>query len=284
MKIITFLNHKGGVGKTTMAVTVACGLASKGLRVALVDADGQGSATIALGKKKKPSFYDLIVRDAMYKQILDVIPHERYMKAGKAIPSSVAPMRINGDVAYEAQPLEGFLWLIAGNAETLNIDPMANATSVRNRLHDLRDDVDVVIIDTSPTPSKLHAGIYLATDYILYPTEVEYLAYDGLLESIRYFASAQKYRLDYGIAQMSVMGIIPNKYRPSTAQHQANLETLRGKFGDAVWEPVTLGIAWSDATMERVPVYNYTNGKAGEDAWGIINRVYQFLVNEKELA
>lgn len=285
MKIITLLNHKGGVGKTTMAVTVACGLAAKGKRVMLVDADGQGSATIALGFKKSPAFYDLIVRGAMYEQVLQVVPPERYMKAGRALATSDKPMRINGEVADVAPyPTSGFLWVVGGNAETLNIDPMANTTTVRQRLHDLEEDVDVIVIDTSPTPSKLHAGIYLATDYILYVTEVEYLAYDGLLESIRYFNAAQNYRLDYGIAQMAVMGIIPNKYRPQTAQHQANLETLQAKYGTAVWDPIALRIAWSDAAMERIPVYNYTNPDASADAWGVVNRVNQIVEQDEVFA
>ena len=217
MKIITLLNHKGGVGKTTMAVTIASGLAAKGKRVMLVDADGQGSATIALGFKKSPAFYDLIVRGAMYEQVLQVVPPERYMKAGRALATSDKPMRINGEAVGDApSPTSGFLWVVGGNAETLNIDPMANTTTVRQRLHDLEEDVDVIVIDTSPTPSKLHAGIYLATDYILYVTEVEYLAYDGLLESIRYFKAAQNYRLDYGIAQMAVMALSPtnNAHKP----------------------------------------------------------------------
>jgi len=193
-------------------------------------------------------------------------------------------MRINGEAVGDApSPTSGFLWVVGGNAETLNIDPMANTTTVRQRLHDLEEDVDVIVIDTSPTPSKLHAGIYLATDYILYVTEVEYLAYDGLLESIRYFKAAQNYRLDYGIAQMAVMGIIPNKYRPQTAQHQANLETLQAKYGNAVWDPIPLRIAWSDAAMERIPVYNYTNPDASADAWGVVNRVSQIIEQDEEV-
>ena len=71
-----------------------------------------------------------------------------------------------------------------GNVETMNIDPLANSRAIRDRFRDLADDMDFIIIDTSPTPSKLHAGIYLATDYIIFPTELERLSVDGLMQSI----------------------------------------------------------------------------------------------------
>lgn len=265
MRIITFLNHKGGVGKTTMAVTVACGLASKGLRVMVVDADGQGSATIALGFEKAPAFYDLIVRGAPYSQCLKQVAPERYMQAGVSLPMSDKPMKING---------QAVLYLLAGNEETSGIDPMKSVSAIRRRLYDLAQDVDVIVIDTSPTPSKLHAGIYLATDDIIYVTETEFLSHDGLVSSLTFLEPANEFRYDNGIAQINVMGIIPNKYRPQTSQHSANLATMKEAYGEYVWSPINLRIAWSDSMMLGIPVYNYDNAEATAEAWGVIDRVY----------
>ena len=53
MKIITLLNEKGGVGKTTLATHIACGLAIQGYRVMLVDADPQGHAHCITRLKKR---------------------------------------------------------------------------------------------------------------------------------------------------------------------------------------------------------------------------------------
>ena len=57
MKIFSIVNEKGGVGKTTVAVTASAGLAARGHRVLLLDADAQGHATRALGLRKYPGFY-----------------------------------------------------------------------------------------------------------------------------------------------------------------------------------------------------------------------------------
>ena len=70
MKIVTLLNEKGGVGKTTTATHLAAGLAIRGHRVLLLDTDPQGHATVTLGNKKMPGFYDLMVRNAAFEDIV----------------------------------------------------------------------------------------------------------------------------------------------------------------------------------------------------------------------
>ena len=77
MKTITLLNEKGGVGKTTMAMTLACGLARDGYRVMLVDSDPQATATLGLGMEHEPGFYDLIQRKQAWANLSRTIEIER---------------------------------------------------------------------------------------------------------------------------------------------------------------------------------------------------------------
>ncbi len=63
MTILTLANQKGGVGKTTTAVTLAHGLALAGQHTLLVDLDPQGHVAFALGMDKAPGLYRLVVKE-----------------------------------------------------------------------------------------------------------------------------------------------------------------------------------------------------------------------------
>lgn len=258
MKVITLLNHKGGVGKTTLTYTIGAGLASRGYRAVMLDADGQGSLTVATRTKPAPGFYTLVIRpDSRFDELLVDIPRKQYAPIG--VPE-------NG----------GFLWLVPGNFETMGIDNLMGINAVRNRVRELANDVDVVIIDTPPTPSKLHVGVYVATDYILYPTELSLLASNSLNQTSQYTEQAQSYRYDNGIQKIDLMGIVPTMTRLHTRAHKHVDGKLRGKYGELVWDCVPERSAWEDAALEFQPVIackSTANSPAAYDAWGIIDRV-----------
>src|SRR5689334_141034 len=134
MITVTLLNEKGGVGKTTLATHIAAGLAILGAKVLLVDADPQGHATVTLGQTKAPGLYDLLVRDALFKDTLQVVSPEVYETPN--------------------QKAQGELFVIPSNVETRNIaNSISDAFAIAERFRELEDIIDVVVFDTSPTPS-----------------------------------------------------------------------------------------------------------------------------------
>ena len=218
MQIITLLNEKGGVGKTTLATHIAAGLAIKGYRVILADADPQGHASVALGVNRAPGLYDLLVRNESFADVL--------------VPVNPAIIQVPG------QPLAGQLYVIPSNEETRAIPLVtSDGAVVYDRFNEIRDVVDVVIFDTSPTPSLLHSAIYMATDSIVYPTECEYLSLDGLVQSLKRRDPIQSEREKMGLGIIEIMGIVPTKYRSQTVLHTRNIETLRKHYGNKVWNP-----------------------------------------------
>lgn len=261
MKVITLLNEKGGVGKTTLATTLAQSLAYKGVKVLLIDADPQGHSTVRCRAKKQPGIYDLLVRDAEWKHVAKAIRPEHFWMPGETIR-------------------EARLWLLPGNVETRNIaNSMERADQIVVRLKELEGMIDIVIIDTSPTPSLLHGAIYLATDYILYPTELAQMSFDGLRESIKRRKAADMQRQTaLGTEPIKIMGIVPMKTRLHTIEHQVNLNQLKEQYGTLVWDAMPERVAWQEAENSRVPVWNIApNGDAAKDAWNIGRQAWEAL-------
>lgn len=238
MQVITLLNEKGGVGKTTLAVHLAAWLALVGRRVLVIDGDPQGNSTVSFGHNREPAFYDLLVRRAPWGNIIKGVSPEIY-----DMPD---------------MPARGKLGLVASNTETRAItNQISNAFEIRQRLEEIRNHFDFVIFDTSPTPSLLHGAIYLATNAILYPTECEYLSFSGLMDSLAHRQAADAQRVSFNLGEIKTLGIVPMKYRKSTLEHQENLAELHSEFGDLVWPVVHQRTVWTEATRVHRTVWNY---------------------------
>lgn len=240
MNVITLLNSKGGTGKTTVATHLAAGLALFGQRVLLIDADGQGNATTALGLAKEPYFYDLVVRGKSWQQSIQPVSRDVYTPTGW-------------------DETDGALYCVAGNVETRNIpNSISDETVLARRVSELADVVDYIIFDTSPTASLLHSAIHAATDYLLLPTECEgHSALEGLPETLERAEAIRNRALQYGLDLCKPLGIIPNKYRSNTTAQDSVLNHLRGQYGALVWEPIPMRIALGEASLNRQMIYAY---------------------------
>lgn len=261
MQVITLINEKGGVGKTTLAINIACGLAARGSRVVVIDGDPQAHATIRLGVRKSPALYDLLVRDGEWTQAVRVVSPERFGIPGQSLPA-------------------GKLWVVPSNVETRNIaSSISDADSLALRLDELKDMVDFVIIDTSPTPSLLHGAFYTATDKIIYPTKLSFTSFDGLVESIhRRMAADEARRKRWGLPPIHVAGIVPVEYRASTSEQQRNLDELKKQFGDLVWQPIPQRTIWTESESVALPVYALDpDGDAARDHWTLVDRLQEVL-------
>lgn len=255
MRIITLLNEKGGVGKTTNAIHIAAGLASRGKRVVLVDADPQGHSSIGLGLAKQRKLYELLVQDFEFDQVLVPVPPERW-----AVDEAKA----------------GHLAIIPSNVETRAIPTALNDDIFRvvDRFEELKGIFDVAIFDTPPTPSLLHGMIYLATDAIIYPTMLEAWSLDGLIESLSHREEAGRQRDRFNLAKIEVLGIIPTKYRGVTLEHRENLDRLNKRFKSLMWEPVAERTIWAEAASQQRPVYRFApNSDAALECWDLVDRV-----------
>lgn len=232
MKVITFLNEKGGVGKTTMSGTLATLLAQRNYRVLTIDADSQGHLTLFLRHKRKDGFYHLLKNNAAFDQTVIPVPPDY----------------------YAGNPESPLLWLIPGSSGTAQLDGTLDARLLKHRLAQIEKAFDFVIIDTSPKISDLHISFYLASDYIVYPTECTYMPMQGLFRSLEHLETARAHFAAQNYPVAEVLGILPTKFNGREAVQHENHGYLRGKYEGKLFTPIKRLADWEKASQLRCPI------------------------------
>ncbi len=157
-RIISVVNQKGGVGKTTTAVNLAAYLAMLGRFVLLVDLDPQANATSGAGidyKSLNASLYDVLLGPHNLHQISHLIPELTNFK--------IAPSNQN---------------LAGANIELVN--QADREQRLLSEINLIKHDYDYIIIDSPPSLGLLTINGLVASDEILIPVQCEYYALEGL--------------------------------------------------------------------------------------------------------
>jgi cellulose biosynthesis protein BcsQ len=138
--------------------------------------------------------------------------------------------------------------------------------------------LDVILIDTNPTLSLFDGAVWLAADGYIYVTECERLSIDGIQVAIEQMTRVKLTREKYMHRTSSVLGIIPNKMRPSTTVHRLNIAAIANAYPGLVWSPVTLRTAWVEAANLQEMIYRYApEGQEARDAYAICTRTMEVL-------
>ena len=177
MKVVSFVNMKGGVAKTTLAVNVAHYLArSHSLKVLIIDIDPQFNATQCLMSGED---YKEHIESGKH-TIVDVFDDTPRVNVNTVAGSSnVEPTPLN-----EIEPIElkKNLFLLPGALDLYRLD-MSAGQGRENRLKryiNFQNDFDLVIIDTPPTPSTWMASALISSDFYLVPVKPEPLSATGI--------------------------------------------------------------------------------------------------------
>lgn len=240
-RIISIINQKGGVGKSTTAVNLSAALSSKGKKVLLVDFDPQGNSTSGFGIEKEEleqCVYDALIHNVSAEELIHDTDCERVF----VIPATIQ---------------------LAG-AEIELVSAMARETRLKELLAPVQNEFDYIFIDCPPSLGLLTINALAAADSVLIPIQCEYYALEGvtkLLESMRMV----KERIN---RSLEVFGVLMTMYDSRTSLANQVVDEVRAYFGDKVFDtlvPRTVKI--SEAPSFGMPVIKYAPSNKGAIAY-----------------
>ncbi|GMR21045.1 MAG: ParA family protein [Gammaproteobacteria bacterium] len=262
MQIFAVANQKGGVGKTTTAVTVGGILAAKGVRVVLVDMDPHGSLTCYF--KLNPE----TVEDSLYTLFQGAAN-------GRAVDVSalLRPTPVEGLSFIPAVPGLAALDRQLGMREGMGL-------VLKRSLAGLQFHCDVVILDCLPVLGILLVNALAACEQLVIPVQTEFLAIKGL-ERMMHTISM----IDRSLRQTTSYTIVPTLYDQRTRASVETLEQIRATHLYRVWSGVIpVDTQFREASKHGLPVSHYAPHARGSVAYGKLTEHLYYLDTQPESA
>ena len=210
-KIITVVNQKGGVGKTTTAVNLGAYLASFGKNILLIDTDPQANATSGLGiehRKIEAGIYEALLGQQTIHKVIKRTLQDHYFIA-PATPS-----------------------LAGAGVEMISLED--REFRLANILSEIKDDYDFIIIDGPPSLGLLTVNTMVAADQILIPIQSEYFALEGLgqlLETITLVKENLK-------PELEILGAVITMFDKRNKLSEAVMEDLYKFFPNRIFRSI----------------------------------------------
>lgn len=209
--VLSIVNQKGGVGKTTTSIHLASGLAIQGRRVLLLDLDPQGNSTIGLGLNKDQ------LSPTLYEALLGMCSLSASIYRTRILGLDISPSNIHLS-AFELESRD------MDNKETL----------LKNHLESLQEIYDYLIIDCPPSLGMLTLNALNASRWVIIPALCEFFTLDALAQLGKTFALIK----ENSNSDLEIMGILPSMVIRSENYQKDVLNQLRNLFGSKLFRTV----------------------------------------------
>ena len=239
MSIWAIANQKGGVGKTTTAISLGAALARAARRVLLIDSDPQSNATSGLGMRDRtgPTLYDALAERVDLKDCII----ETAESGLRLIPASRD--LAGGEVELAAA--------------------MAREFRLQRVLAPVRDNYDYVLIDCAPSLGLLTLNALAAADAVLIPVQSEYLALEGL-EHLAHTIDLVRSNLN---PALQIGGVVLTMYDSRTNLSMAVLEEVRMHFPQTYRSVIPRSVRLSEAPSFGQSIFTYAKISRGAAAY-----------------
>ena len=246
-KVISLVNQKGGVGKTTTSINLSASLAVLGKKVLLIDLDPQGNTTTGVGINKgeiDKSIYDVLIGESTVSEAMIKTKYKNLY---------VLPATINlAGLEYEL------------NEKSRNEVGFQKSEQLKNRLVDIRNSFDYIILDCPPSLGVITTNALTASNSIIIPVQCEFFALEGITQLLRSIMFAQK-SLN---PTLDIEGVLLTMLDSRTNLGFEVVEDIRSFFKEKVYNTIIQRLVrLTEAPSHGEPIIAYDPKSRGSEAY-----------------
>ena len=246
-KIISLVNQKGGVGKTTSSINLAASLGILRKKVLLIDLDPQGNTTTGIGISKadiEKSIYDVLLDKAM---IEEVIVKTKF-KNLHVIPATINLAGIDIELMDRSRYEPGF----------------SKGKQLKKYLDQIKTTFDFIIIDCPPSLGILTTNALTASDSVIIPVQCEFFALEGIMQLLNTIMLAQK-NLN---PTLDIEGVLLTMLDSRTKLGLEVVEEIKSYFKERVYDTIIPRLVrLSEAPSHGKPILAYDPQSRGTEAY-----------------
>ena len=246
-KIISLVNQKGGVGKTTTSINLSASLAFLGKKVLLIDLDPQGNTTTGIGINKgdiEKSIYEVLIGESNIKDTVVKTKYDRFF----VIPSTINLAGLNAELLEKSRTQAGY----------------KKGEQLKNCLAEIKDDFDFIIIDCPPALDVITTNALTASNSVIIPVQCEFFALEGITQLLKTIMLAQK-TLN---PSLDIEGVLLTMLDSRTNLGFEVVEDIRSFFKEKVYNTIIPRlIKLTEAPSHGEPIIVYEPKSRGSEAY-----------------
>lgn len=246
-KVISIVNQKGGVGKTTTSINLASSLGLLDRRVLLVDLDPQGNASTGVGIDKSDvnkSIYDALIGKVDIKEVV----LKTKFKNLYLLPATINLAGVDIELIERSRIEEGF----------------SKIGQLKKHIDSIKNNFDFVIIDCPPSLGILTTNALAASDSVIIPVQCEFFALEGITQLLNTIMLAQR-NIN---SELDIEGVLLTMFDSRTNLGLEVVEDIRSYFKERVYDTIIPRlIRLSEAPSHGKPIAEYDNTSKGYYAY-----------------